>query len=131
MKQGRWSIVSLPDSPDRSLKLIHDYLSTTCNPSRLRKLNWYSFLSFDHSNSSDIVTLACEAFMYLSITDQGHWNLDKDILTPILRFLKDYTERNVLERQLIELKELLMQKPVSKTSRTQVPTGEGMTNRTT
>lgn len=98
-------------TPDQIVKRIRGFLDKV-PVSRLRELGWFDFQNHDHPETSDVVTLAYNAFAYLSIGEDGNWNNAQDVLTAILAFLKAETGYSYSTSQLQELAVLLKEQPI-------------------
>jgi hypothetical protein len=72
-------------------------------------------LQVDKPESDDVVEVASQAFLYLSINQGGNWNEVVDVLTAIISFLKKETDIMPRIERLQALKEILQQRPVLET----------------
>ncbi len=104
--------MSLQKTADRLLKDLYVYLASEVRPSRLRQLGWFDFRNQDHPATTDAVTMAHAAFVYLSLNADGHWNQATDVLTAILAYLTEQTGYRSDETSLRKLAVLLQEKPV-------------------
>lgn len=114
MKQTNWLKVSLSKvrTTDLILKDIHINLSANSGANRLRQLGWFDFRSYDHPKTDNPVELACKAFLYLSINQNGSWISDFNILSSILTYLDENTTNKANSSSISGLKALLEQHPV-------------------
>ncbi|KAL8814470.1 MAG: hypothetical protein Q9191_008547 [Dirinaria sp. TL-2023a] len=72
-------------------------------------MGWRDFRSADRPETADVVAMACEAFVYLSINEDGHWNGTVNVLTAIKRQTAHASSSEDLRR----LAALLRARPVS------------------
>jgi hypothetical protein len=97
---------------DRYLKRLHSFLSQYLTIRQLRTLGWFDFQSLDRPEVEDVIAVACEAFLYLSLTSEETWNGVTGVLTAVVAFLKEETNQLPLASQAQELKSLLEATPV-------------------
>ena|SRR5438132_794267 len=100
---------------DRLAKALHPFLASKMPVATLKALGWYDFLSNDRPETSDALVAATEAFIYLTIEDDGTWNGNKTVLTGVIAFLHHLHHRlgkMPTATALADLKKILESPPV-------------------
>jgi hypothetical protein len=100
------------DLADRLAKELHPFLSGKIPICRLRELGWFDFLSLDHPVATGAVEMAVEAFLYLSLDQEGNWNRIHEILVGIVGYLAEKTGKTPHGSEFKRLKALLEARPV-------------------
>ena len=68
-------------------KALHAELQARLDNSTLRVIEAYAFLNSDHPNTTDAVTMAQKALLYLGTDADGNWRNGKDVAIACLSFL--------------------------------------------
>ena len=100
------------DAADSLAKELHYYLKGI-PIGRLRELGWFDFLGLDHPDATEPAQVACEAFLYLSIDDEGNWNRIHGILLAVVAYLTDKTGKTPIRSEFTRLKTVLESRPVA------------------
>lgn len=105
--------MSLQKSSRQTLSAIEMRLRETVQSARrLIEMGWRDFRAADHPETVDVVIMACEAFLYLSLNDEGNWNQTTNVLAAIKAYLDGETGREADAFDLTRLAKILMTKPV-------------------
>ena len=103
----------MPKSPRQILSEMELHLRETVHPARrLLELGWRDFRSLDHPETADAVTMAGEAFFYVSLDADGNWNGAIDVLAAIKAYLDGETGRESQAVDLVRLANVLRKRPV-------------------
>jgi len=98
---------------DQLAKRLHPFLTAAISPAVLKSLGWFDFLTSDRPDTTDAVEMATNAFIYLSLEEDGSWNRQKAILSGIIAFLKTRVNKSPSPGDLLDLKSLLDRPPIS------------------
>ncbi len=101
-----------PEQTDRIIKGIYPYLAELLTHRDIRKLGYFDFLELDAPETDHAASVACEAFLYMSLDNDSNWNENVDVLRAIITFLTEGTGRSPSKSQVSALWKLLQVRPV-------------------